>query len=247
MITSNNNAIELQYKTTFMNVIGCVLGTPGWSDTYESAYPASADNTLRTIWRLGYGGPSWAGDTNVKATLLRHRNFDCVTQGADVDPSFPDTLLPPSLYLAVKPSWWGDLPWPSIGPDVPGLVNKIPAELRYEAMNTTSVRPDLSDPNEMGMSAEFVLRQNYPNPFNPTTAVSYQLSAVSKVKLVVYDILGRELATLVNEVKQPGTYSVLFNASGLASGMYLYRLHASLLNGNATHVFNRTSRMMLLK
>jgi len=247
IITSNNNAIELQYKTTFMNVIGCVLGTPGWSDTYESAYPASADNTLRTIWRLGYGGPSWAGDTNVKATLLRHRNFDYVTHGADFDSSFPDTLLPPSLYLATKPSWWGDLPWPPIGPDVPGLANKIPAELRFEDMNPTSVTPDLSDPNEVGGPAGYVLRQNYPNPFNPMTVVSYQLSAVSKVKLVVYDILGRELTTLVNEVKQPGRYSVLFDGSGLASGMYMYRIYATSLKGNATHVFNRTSRMMLLK
>jgi hypothetical protein len=72
----------------------------------------------------------------------------------------------------------------------------------------------------------FRLDQNYPNPFNPTTVVGYQLPAVSKVRLVVYDLLGHEVSTLVNEVKQPGTYSVQFNASFLSSGVYFYRLHA---------------------
>jgi hypothetical protein len=72
----------------------------------------------------------------------------------------------------------------------------------------------------------FILEQNYPNPFNPTTAFSYQLSAVSDVKLVVYDVLGREVAVLVNEKKNPGRYEVQFDASGLASGVYFYRLEA---------------------
>jgi hypothetical protein len=74
--------------------------------------------------------------------------------------------------------------------------------------------------------SHFRLEQNYPNPFNPTTVVGYQLPAVSKVRLVVYDLLGHEVSTLVNEVKQPGTYSVQFNASSLSSGVYFYRLHA---------------------
>jgi GH18 family chitinase len=70
----------------------------------------------------------------------------------------------------------------------------------------------------------FELEQNYPNPFNPTTAVSYQLSAVSYVTLKVYDMLGREVATLVSGVQQPGSHTVRFDASSLASGVYLYRL-----------------------
>jgi mannan endo-1,4-beta-mannosidase len=82
---------------------------------------------------------------------------------------------------------------------------------------TTSV-PALPKSLELG--------HNYPNPFNPTTVVSYQLSAVSDVKLVVYDVLGREVATLVNERKQPGTYHVQFDGSQFASGTYFYRLEA---------------------
>ncbi len=69
-----------------------------------------------------------------------------------------------------------------------------------------------------------MLVQNFPNPFNPTTVVSYQLSEVSDVKLAVYDILGREVAVLVNERKEPGQYRVRYDASGLSSGVYFCRL-----------------------
>ncbi len=76
----------------------------------------------------------------------------------------------------------------------------------------------------------FALFQNYPNPFNPGTSISYRLSAISQVTLKVYDVLGREVATLVNEVKGPGEHSARFVAdglaSGLASGTYFYRLTA---------------------
>jgi len=71
---------------------------------------------------------------------------------------------------------------------------------------------------------QFALDQNYPNPFNPTTAISYRLLAVSDVKLSVFDLLGREVALLVQEQKEAGYYSVQWNASALPSGIYLYRL-----------------------
>lgn len=85
----------------------------------------------------------------------------------------------------------------------------------------------------------FALEQNYPNPFNPTTVISYQLSAVSNVTLDVYDILGREVATLVNEKQSAGNYSVTFDGSRLASGVYFYRLVA----GNYTS----TKKLVLVK
>jgi len=72
----------------------------------------------------------------------------------------------------------------------------------------------------------YELMQNYPNPFNPSTAVSFQLPVASQVRLVVYDLLGREVATLVNEQKAAGVYTVPFDATGLASGTYVYRVQA---------------------
>jgi hypothetical protein len=86
---------------------------------------------------------------------------------------------------------------------------------------------------------EFKLEQNFPNPFNPTTRIQYQVSGIAEVTLKVYDILGSEVVTLVNEEQQPGYYEVQFNASNFASGMYVYRLTA----GN----FISTKKMMVLK
>jgi hypothetical protein len=73
---------------------------------------------------------------------------------------------------------------------------------------------------------KFKLNQNYPNPFNPTTVISYQLTMLSHVRLKVYDLLGREEATLVDEEKTPGYYTVLFNGQNCASGNYFYKITA---------------------
>ncbi|MFZ4621635.1 MAG: right-handed parallel beta-helix repeat-containing protein [Bacteroidota bacterium] len=73
---------------------------------------------------------------------------------------------------------------------------------------------------------EFRLGQNFPNPFNPATTINYQLAASSVVTLKVFDALGREVTTLVNEVKDAGRYQVRFNAEGFSSGMYIYRVTA---------------------
>jgi hypothetical protein len=70
------------------------------------------------------------------------------------------------------------------------------------------------------------LSQNYPNPFNPSTVISCRLSVAGYVKLAVFDLAGRELAVLVDGVRQPGTYNLEFSGAGLPSGMYFYRLDA---------------------
>jgi len=77
-----------------------------------------------------------------------------------------------------------------------------------------------------GVPANFSLYQNYPNPFNPSTTFKYEIPEESFVKIIIYDILGREIVTLVNEFKAAGKYSVTFNAGNLASGVYIYQLGA---------------------
>jgi hypothetical protein len=83
------------------------------------------------------------------------------------------------------------------------------------------------------------LMQNYPNPFNPSTNIGFRISDREFVSLKVYNILGDEIATLVNEEKEQGVYDVTFDAAGLASGMYLYKLQAGS--------FVETRKMILLR
>jgi hypothetical protein len=84
----------------------------------------------------------------------------------------------------------------------------------------------ISDVNDINNLNSFSLEQNYPNPFNPVTAISYQTAKPEKVLLKVYDIIGNEVAALVDEYKPAGKYSVYFDASNLPSGVYLYKLQA---------------------
>jgi hypothetical protein len=79
---------------------------------------------------------------------------------------------------------------------------------------------------ENGLPTEFNLVQNYPNPFNPNTRISYAVPEISPVTIKVYDLTGQEVAVLVNEVKEAGTYELNFDASNLASGVYIYRMIA---------------------
>ena len=90
---------------------------------------------------------------------------------------------------------------------------------------------------------EYKLNQNYPNPFNPVTKISFSIPVDSKVKLVIYDILGREVQTLINdELRQPGNYIMEFNGSALASGIYFY-----LLAAEGSQNFTQVKKMVLVK
>jgi photosystem II stability/assembly factor-like uncharacterized protein len=86
---------------------------------------------------------------------------------------------------------------------------------------------------------QFALEQNYPNPFNPTTTISYQLPAIATVELKIFDVLGRDVQTLVNERQSAGIHSVIFDARDLSSGVYFYRLQA----GN----YRASKKLLLLK
>ena len=87
---------------------------------------------------------------------------------------------------------------------------------------------------------------NYPNPFNPTTVIRYELPSNSRVKVQVFDVLGRVVSTVVNEQKEAGIYEVVFNASSLSSGTYFYRLQAGSATNGAS-LFVETKKMVLVK
>jgi photosystem II stability/assembly factor-like uncharacterized protein len=93
--------------------------------------------------------------------------------------------------------------------------------------------------DNINLPEKYVLHQNYPNPFNPTTKFKYQIQGLSFVTIKIYDVLGNEIATLVNEEIPAGNYEIDFNANGLTSGVYFYRLSAD--------GFVQTKKMVLLR
>lgn len=90
-----------------------------------------------------------------------------------------------------------------------------------------SANIQVSTEDENGIPTEAILSQNYPNPFNPTTTINYAIARPGEVRLEVFDLLGRKVSTLVNSNRVAGSYTVNFNASGLSSGVYIYRLQTS--------------------
>ncbi len=138
-------------------------------------------------------------------------------------------------------------------------------EIEFDVMNKVKINEkdtlnfQITDNNGQTWSKEIVLEytppktyalfQNYPNPFNPSTTIKYSIPSVQTpllrgaggvlVTIKIYDILGREVATPVNEKQQPGNYEIVFNAQNLASGTYFYRL--------ATSDFSKVMKLILLK
>ncbi len=105
------------------------------------------------------------------------------------------------------------------------------------------------DNNNGSIPADYALKQNYPNPFNPTTRIEFSLPMESNVKLIVYNILGQEVIRLVDNQMSAGNHSIVWNANDeggkkLTSGIYLYKLTASGINGNE---FQDTKKMILMK
>lgn len=108
------------------------------------------------------------------------------------------------------------------------------------------IRWSLNNPSPVGITSigseipsKFALYQNYPNPFNPETGIRFDVSKAGLVKVIVYDLLGRQVETLVNEVQQPGKYEIKYNAGHLASGIYYYRIEAA--------DFVQVKKMLLIK
>ena len=142
-----------------------------------------------------------------------------------------------------------DLHWVSApaasfaGTFITGYTTDIDGDVRSAAKTTMGAdEPGAStavETDQGSMPRMFWLEQNYPNPFNPSTAISFQLSAVSFVKLTVSDVLGREVATLVNGQRAAGSHIVTWDAAGMSGGVYFY----SLTTGGVT----QTRKMQLIK
>ena len=116
---------------------------------------------------------------------------------------------------------------------IDGSSNKTALQIQSKVSSPTGVEESPAVVNE------FSLEQNYPNPFNPTTTIKYQILANNPVSLKIFDVLGNEITTLVNEFKTAGVYEITFEASSLSSGTYFYRLQSGSMV--------ETKKMILLK
>lgn len=155
----------------------------------------------------------------------------------------PLPILPIPLYQLYDTSWIAQGNWIVKQVMPSSVINLTPIGLNRYVLpgNMKEIIPPLVvkiDEDEL-IANDFYLSQNYPNPFNPSTRIQYRVSSSCFVILKVYDVLGNEVATLVNGYKPAGSYEVEFDASNLASGIYFYKLTM----GN----FSSTKKMALLR
>jgi len=125
------------------------------------------------------------------------------------------------------------------------LTGKYKYRLKQIDFNGNFEYFELAEEVSIGIPDKFELSQNYPNPFNPVTNLEFGISNLGFVTLKIYDVLGRELVTLVNEIKEPGYYKIQFNASDLANGVYFYRMIAGLSGG--AEEFVAVKKLVVLK
>lgn len=122
---------DIQFNSRFYNVIGNVSGAEGFESAYQYENVNFQENTP-SIYRLGYNGDgddeASSNDSQVLTTMLHHGNWDSVHGSVAWDQGISDHVLPKSLYLSTKPSWWFDGSWPAVGPDLTPMANSIPAQ-----------------------------------------------------------------------------------------------------------------------
>ena len=170
------------------------------------------------------GGATWENPMNLQGDSNVMEEFPVFAKNPEFDgtwgePHFHFIYLEdaiPGVSLFDENSWSDESVW------------------RYET--TSLIFDNVENDNIVN---GFDLKQNYPNPFNPSTKIKYAISSRQFVTLKVYDVLGKEIATLVNEEKSAGSYEVVFDASKLPSGIYFYTLNAG--------EFSQTRKMILLK
>jgi predicted outer membrane repeat protein len=196
-----------------------LMNTICWRDTATGVQEiTSSGGSITVAYSDVLGGWTGLGNINAdplfedEAFLRLSANSPCVDAG-NPDPGYNDRANPAHPDSALYPARGG-------------LRNDMGA---YGGSGSTVFIPlGVGDePNALrDLPLTYDLLQNYPNPFNPTTGITYQLPTASEVRLVVYDLLGREVSVLLNEKKPAGRFEVRFNGAGLSSGVYIYRLIA---------------------
>ena len=151
-----------------------------------------------------------------ESDLLEYRVYRSAEPG--LDPNMQEALGTSTDTLFVDPApIGGNSYYAVVAVDIHGNISSKSNELALIIQGTAE---------ESALPVSFSLDQNYPNPFNPTTTISFSLAERTRVRLSVYDVLGRELSILVDEVRDQGRYTEQFDAHMLTTGIYFYRLTA---------------------
>jgi hypothetical protein len=160
-----------------------------------------------------------------------HRLID----GADNEITF--SLAGPGLLSAERVQAVDGIAEVTYYPSGSGSVSITASADGLESATLNKVITGIAEGDPFTLPDEFALRENYPNPFNPATTIRYELPVASRVSLKIFDILGREVAVLVDDYMSAGIYDVQFDASSLPSGLYIYRLETEGFNGNRRMMF----------
>jgi hypothetical protein len=177
----------------------------------------SASITTDTVQHLGVRCLTFTGGNALTANFTAS-NGALLFKAVEIGPSSKRVLdITPGVQFS-EPAFGST--YKTINVLVMNTNTGTPFTYTYQASST----PTEVEGAPQSLPLETSLSQNYPNPFNPTTAISYQLSAASKIRLAVYDMLGREVGILVDEFRAPGRYTTAWDARGFASGLYVCRL-----------------------
>lgn len=209
----------------------------GHGEAYDPPWPPSGVLEARFICPRSNCGPSCFDQGS-------HCDFRPFTSATQRD-TFASIAQPGagSLILASWPSglstYFNELRMGNVNmlTDTSGILSTI-----YSGGLVVSVSQE-----PPSISHEFALTQNYPNPFNPTTTIDFQLPTAAFVTLRVFDLLGREVTTLLSQQMPPGNHKSVFVASELASGVYICRLDAHQSNTNRPSSFTQTRKLLLLR
>jgi hypothetical protein len=241
-----NNVISV-FSEAYNNIPNTNF-TPNWGQSTIVTFPRIQNNSVMKYSNLNYQGIELGSNQNLIAAGMQYLHIDFWTANSTnlgvylISPGPVETrvaLIPPGA----SQTWVSvDIPLSSFAPV--DLSNVF--QFKFDGNGTIYLdniyfSTMLSDVRELNNSVptDFTLEQNYPNPFNPSTNIRFSLPEASQVNLKVYNLLGQEVATLVDQFMNSGTFEISFDASNLPAGIYTYSLNA----GN----FQSVKKMMLVK
>jgi hypothetical protein len=255
-IWSNNNWLNMYrciYTYNYNNLIEGILVEDwygGWVNHSRISYTYNSNNDLINIlWE--YWDPVWVN--RYKLTLDYDNYGNMITEMFE---SW-DNMLPTTKHIFTfdvrhnctrgEAYRLENNNWVQIGGDFTIYYNNKNDSLELHSAKWVDVvyDPPLSGADEQ-IKFRYLLQNNYPNPFNPSTRIIYSIAEHSNVLFKIFDILGNEVETLVNEEQSAGTYNLEFNASDLPSGVYFYQLR-TVTNYRHAESFIETKKMILIK